>query len=111
MTSVYRVVTRERGVVGNLCKWAFGGFNGLTVWWLWAYVEAAITGAGAGMAAAAGTGTPLGSASGAAIAAVLWLIGGAGLGGLTFLTRPRMIVFIEDRGDGVAGPLYPRAAQ
>ena len=110
MTSVYRVVTRKRGVVGNLCKWGLVSFNGLTVWWLWAYVEAAITGAGSGMSAVAGTGIPLGSGSGAAVVAILWLIGEATLGGLTFLTRSRMVVFIEERGGGDQGSLGHRAA-
>ncbi|KAB1068491.1 hypothetical protein [Methylobacterium planeticum] len=100
MFPVYRVVTRKRGVVGNLCKWSFIALNGLNLWWLWAYLEAAFTSAGRGMSALAGTGVSLGSGSGAVVAAFFWLIGEAGLGVLTFLTRSRMVVLIDTRRTG-----------
>ncbi|WP_336491322.1 hypothetical protein [Methylobacterium nigriterrae] len=97
MTRFYRVETRKRGLVGKLCKGALVGFNGLMVWALWSALTTACTLGGHGMSAVAGTLGHVHTTVGEAALAILWLIGTAILGLLTFVTRSRMVVLIEER--------------
>jgi len=97
MSRVYRVETRKRGFVGQFCKWGLVGFNALMVWSLWADCVTTITGTGRGMSAVANTVGRTVPSFGEAVLVILWLAGAVILGLLTFMTRSRMIVLIEER--------------
>ncbi|WP_336491034.1 hypothetical protein [Methylobacterium nigriterrae] len=97
MSRVYRVETRKRGFVGQFCKWGFVGFNALMVWSLWADLLTTLTGIGQGMSAVASTVGWIASSFSGAVLVILWLAGAVILALLTFMTRSRMIVLIDER--------------